>query len=260
VSSQARRFTATLRRVSERLDIPQPARSRVLLEIAGDLDDLHAHYLASGLEAATAARRVEEEFALSDDALRALVALHASPLRRLLDGLSTQARGRWERGLLLGLLAFAALAAGRLVLTRDFFAQPSPFLWPVLLLALVALALSVAKAWLLFARQEHEPRRLRRHLVALPALAAGQLALGGLGAWLGLGLAAWRGHLAPEQVGVLMADALRSGVALMIVAQVCALLLALAWFSLERRIRAVEDHEALVLQEILAEGNDEGSE
>jgi hypothetical protein len=43
------RFSDTLRALNERLDLPQPVRSRILLEIAGDLEDLEQHFLDSGL-------------------------------------------------------------------------------------------------------------------------------------------------------------------------------------------------------------------
>ncbi|MCB9516084.1 MAG: hypothetical protein H6693_07805 [Candidatus Latescibacteria bacterium] len=260
MSATLHRYRDVLRHASDRLNLPQPARSRVLLEIAGDLEDLHAHYLAEGLDDAAALRRLRTEYALSDDALADLAALHGGPLRRLLDGLSAQTRSLWERGLLLGLLAFAALAAGQLLLTRDFFALRGPFLWPVLALALVAFALALRHGWRILTRGTRELRLLRRELNALPALAVAQLALGGLGAWLELGRGAWAGRVEPSQVGPRMADAFQAGVALAIVAQVCALLAGLAWFILERRVRAAEMHEALLLQGILAEdeNTDEG--
>ena len=39
------RFAASLREISGRLNLPQPARARVLTEIAGDLDDLYQAFL-----------------------------------------------------------------------------------------------------------------------------------------------------------------------------------------------------------------------
>ena len=42
-------FTAALRRIDSRLHLPQPARSRVILELAGDLEELYRHYRATGL-------------------------------------------------------------------------------------------------------------------------------------------------------------------------------------------------------------------
>ena len=54
------RFAELLGRTAARLDIPQPARSRVLLELAGDLDALYEHYRGLGLEEDEASRRVAE--------------------------------------------------------------------------------------------------------------------------------------------------------------------------------------------------------
>ena len=40
-----KQFTALLKSINERLDLPQPTKSRIILEIAADLDDLYQLYL-----------------------------------------------------------------------------------------------------------------------------------------------------------------------------------------------------------------------
>ena len=42
------RFADTLRLINQRLSLPEPAKSRVLLEIAADLEGLFEHYSANG--------------------------------------------------------------------------------------------------------------------------------------------------------------------------------------------------------------------
>ena len=63
------RFTGLLKRTAARLDLPQPTKSHVLLEMAADLEDLFAAYRERGFGEEEAARRVEEKFDASDDAL-----------------------------------------------------------------------------------------------------------------------------------------------------------------------------------------------
>jgi hypothetical protein len=58
------RFSSIIRDLNSRLDLPQPARSRVLLEIHADLEDLYEFYLQKGAEAAEAEKMAEERLGL----------------------------------------------------------------------------------------------------------------------------------------------------------------------------------------------------
>lgn len=246
------RFVGTLRRISDRLTIPQPARSRVLLEISADMEDLRRHYLDRGLGEEEAALRVESEFSLSEEALGELVGVHGNPLTRVLDGLSAQTRGRWERALLVLLLLFVAVVAGRLMLTREFFATASPLAWPILAGMLVALGLSAVKGYRLQIRRDHDPRRLRGGLNLLPMLGLGMLAYAFAGLWLNLGWTALRIQTRLDEMGFLLADWLMSSATLLITAHVCALLCGLLWFLLDLRVGTIEGQEAALLDELLA--------
>jgi biopolymer transport protein ExbB/TolQ len=53
-----RRFTEILRGAAERLDLPQPTKSNVLLELAADLEDLFLHYRSQGQDEEEAIRMV----------------------------------------------------------------------------------------------------------------------------------------------------------------------------------------------------------
>ena len=52
------RFAGVLKRVSDGLDLPQPTRSRILLEMAGDLQDLYEHHLGQGMDEERAAQLI----------------------------------------------------------------------------------------------------------------------------------------------------------------------------------------------------------
>lgn len=140
------RFSEILRQTSERLDLPQPEKSRILLEIASDLEDLYGLYRGQGLEEREAVRRAEEKLAVSDEALAELARIHESPFRRFLGRISEQAQTRWERVLLTALVVFIALFAGRELLSTELYHRASRFVWPVLGSAFAA-ALAAAILW-----------------------------------------------------------------------------------------------------------------
>ena len=122
-------FSDCLRKLSARLPIPEPARSRVLLEMATDMDDLLRHHLDIGTGREEAVRIVEEQFELSDEALAELVQLHNSPLQRSLDGLSKQAGSSWERVVLALIALFVIPGLVTLLLQPGLFGDASPLAW-----------------------------------------------------------------------------------------------------------------------------------
>ena len=247
-------FGELLRETGERLDLPQPARARLLLEIAGDLEDLHAHYLAQGLDEETARARAAEMVDLSDAALAELVRLHASGYRRLMDRLGEQARSRWERGLFALLLLFLAIAAGRAVLTIDLFAPAHLVVWPILAVTLAAVALAVRKLHALYLRQRHDPRHLRAGLGAIPVLAGLDLVLGFAGQGLELLRIAVRIRYGPEGTWAYLVEGLFRSSATVIVGLLAALFTALIWHLLADRVARIEQAEAAQLMRIHGRG------
>jgi len=57
-------FTPILKRINERLDLPQPTKSRIILEIASDLEDTFRFYLQKGLDEQESFQKAEEKFDL----------------------------------------------------------------------------------------------------------------------------------------------------------------------------------------------------
>ena len=62
-----KRFARVLSKARERLEIPEPSRTRVLLEMASDLEDSFEFHLSQGCDEAEAARRAEESFGTSEE-------------------------------------------------------------------------------------------------------------------------------------------------------------------------------------------------
>ncbi len=125
------RFADVLNQARDRLDIPEPSRTRIVLEMAADLEDSYQYYLDQGHEEAEATRMAKEAFGTSEEALRHLSKVHGSGIGGMADRVSGQAGRVWARFLLVVLVVFEIWLAV-LVLTEEAFrVYVSPFVWPV---------------------------------------------------------------------------------------------------------------------------------
>jgi hypothetical protein len=237
------RFADVLGRIGERVDLPQPARTRFLLEIAADLEDLYRAHRDAGASPEDSRRRAIETLDLSDDALRELAGVHASRLRRALDQLSVTGRGRVERALQGGALLLVLLGAGTPLLRGGLLADAGRLAGPVLAIALVGAALFVRKAWALWIAQDHAPRRVRAGALPVLALAGIGLLAGAAGYGVDLFLTVARVTRSPDLVLPLFGAWLLRGSALLVVSFLCALAGGLLWFVLEGKIARVEAAE-----------------
>jgi hypothetical protein len=240
-------FAEVLRPLRARLPLPQPARTRVLLEIAADLEDMYRHYRASGLSEEAARRQAVERFDLSDEALAELVRVHTSFFRRLLDRLSVQAQSRWERGLLLIVAGTLVIVCLQVVLRGEIVAVAGAQVWPTLICGMAGLTLGLVKFYQLYVKQDHELRRARRGLDAIAVLAVAQVFLGFLLGWFSLYLTARKTTGDVEYAVVHLFNWLLSASALVSVSLMGALLTGMIWFALARRVAGIADAEAALL-------------
>ena len=72
-----RRIAEVLKQVSDGLDLPQPTKSRILLEMAGDLEDLYQHHLSQGFDEAAAASTGERANSLAIPAVAVALEIQA---------------------------------------------------------------------------------------------------------------------------------------------------------------------------------------
>jgi len=240
-------FADVLLPLSARLPLPQPARSRVLLEIAADLEAMYRHYREAGLSEAEARSKAVDAFDLSDQALADLVQVHTSAFRKLLDRLSVQAQSRWERTLLVLVAVAVAAAALRLYTGGPVIADAGWLVWPPLFCAAAGLLLGLAQSYQMSVRQESQPVRLRRGVDAVAVLAIAQCLLGFFGTYIGLYIAAWRIVGDVRNAFVYLFHWLLSGAALLSVSLSGALLTAMIWFALAKRAAVIADAEAMQL-------------
>jgi len=247
-------FPELLGALQRKLIIPQPARSRILLEIADDLEGLYQHYKAAGLDDAEAMKRAADEMDLTPGVLTDLVEVHTSAYQRFLDNLSDRARSRWERGLLLVLSLFVLFMLIATVRTGSVFAEANIFVWPVLLCFAGGAILGLQRAYVLFVRKVHAARETRRGLSALLGLSAAQLVIGIVGAWLGLFPASRAVAADPTQAGMALTDWMVGGTALLVVSLGGCVMTALWWLVLTAKAAAVEEEEAYALLRISGDG------
>jgi len=219
----------------------------VLLEVAADLTDMYRHYLDAGLSEDEARSKAMEAFVISDDALAELVRVHTTPFRRLLDRLSTQALSRSERVVLLIIGGVLVLVVGQVVLRGEVFRVAGWLAWPGLVCGTAGFVLGLIKFYQIYIKQDHELGRARRGLDAIALLAGAQVLLGFLGVWFGL-------YLAARQIAEDVSGAtvhvfywLQSSSALLAVSLTGALLTAIVWFWLARRVASIADAEAVLL-------------
>lgn len=162
-----KQFAPLLERINQKLDLPQPAKSRILLEIAADLEDLYEYYRSQGLDENEARQRSEEKFDMTDDAVKELISIHQSLFKRLFDKLSQQAQSRWERILLfVSLLIITAMTANTIFMTK-FFNYASHFVWLPVALTISGLAIALTKYYSIFIKKEHQIKTIRKGLPLL---------------------------------------------------------------------------------------------
>ncbi len=238
------RFSQVLTRISDELELPQPTRSRILLEMAGDLEDLYEHHRAQGLDEAQAARRAEEAFVASDEALKHLARIHEAG-GGLADRVARQAGSWWEKALLVIWLLAVILIAGAVVTEEQFFFVVSPFVWPIAGIALAGLGFSLTKLYQLFLKKPPDPRRLRSGLGTLLFLSAASLTVSACGFFYHLrwwAMQTW--NHGPETMFQIAGTWMLAISSMMILGLLTAIITALVWFLLANLVARAEHREA----------------
>jgi hypothetical protein len=242
-----KQFADTLSAINDRLDLPQPARSRVLLEIAADLGDMYDYYRAQGLSPQDARHRAVEHCDLSDEVLAELVHIHTSAWRRFMDRFSEQAQSRWERCLLALMLLSIAAIVGRMMLSVDVFAMAHGSVWAAVAITAGALAFAGYKAFVAFVKQQQDARSLRGGLSSLLVAAGANLLVGAYGNCLGMYQAVRRAVDDLDDGWLYTVQWLLEGASLQMVCLTAAVLISLFWYVIANKAARVEQAEAAAL-------------
>lgn len=258
-----RRFAQLLIMINEKLDLPQPQKSKILLEIATDMDELFHVYLERGATEAEAMTKIEEKFSMNEDTIKELIEVHDSGLRKFLDRLSMQAQTRWERLVLL--VAFFAITFTWLqaATTTEFLSTASKFIWPVMTIGSISCILAIRKFYLLYLKKEHNLRTLRKGLTPFLVLAGLSIFTGILGYFVELALTQdkflWYGQYLFFTITPRVFD-LYGGIihfitwmmktsAMIITSMFVAIISAVFWYIFQNKIMKIEIAEASILLE-----------
>ncbi len=240
-------FEEEIRRVAEGLGLPQPVRSRILMELASDLEDLAEALRGQGTSEAEARRRALDALLPSPEALAELRGVHRPLYQRLVDRFSERARHRVER-LLLAATAAVALGIGIGALARiHLLSSPSLFVWPLLGLAVLVVGLGSGKMLQLYVVKDHALRRLRRGMFLLPVLAGATVSVGLIGLVLDFYATAAGIEADVRLQTPLLLDWVRRDMPMLALALLVAVLAGLFWFVASVRIAHIEQAEAEAL-------------
>lgn len=255
------RFTNILSRIRDRLDLPQPTKSRILLEIASDLEDAYHYYVDRGMTDQEATKKSLAIFDIDDASLSELVRIHQTPIQRWLDGLSAHAQTLWERILLILVLLTVIVISIPAVTATSFLNEASGFVWPVLGIGLAALIVGADKAITLYVIKDHRHERLRQRLLWLPVLVGASIFTGIFGYFLEI---AKSEHLKiltdfkmiimlnttkPEMSALLTQTTewlIRSS-SMIVTSMFVAMGIAIIWFLLENKVKRIEIAEATTM-------------
>ncbi|MFC1484004.1 hypothetical protein ACFL5M_02335 [Candidatus Neomarinimicrobiota bacterium] len=244
------RFIQLLQRINHDLDVAQPVKSRIILEIHADLNDLYELYCEQGMEEADAQQQAEQRCNVSEQAVEQLKAVHASGVRRAMDRLSEQAQSRVERIGLVTIMAVLAILSGRIIFTSGFMAQTSTFIWGALAIAVLAGAIGIAKAYRFYLKRDHRTRTLRNGLSSILFLAGGGFVNGLFGYLYEMYRAVHRSAADFEGVWLYIIDWLVRGSSAAIVSLWVCILSAALWYLLETKAVRIERAEAESLLEL----------
>lgn len=238
------RFADILNQVRAKLEIPEPSRTRIVLEMASDLEDSYQYYLHQGNNETEAKRLAEEAFGTSEEALKHLARVHESDIGGMADRVSGQIGGLGARILLLVLLIFEVWLAAVVLTEESFWTYVSPFVWPVVALALVAFAFSIWKMMQIFSKSGREVRRLRSGLGVLLFCSGASLSVAVCGLFFHL-QRFLRLHYAnaPESLIMNFAGWMIAISSLMTISLLVAILTALVWFVLSNAAFRAETRE-----------------
>jgi len=164
------RFIPVLKKISENLDLPQPRKSQVLLEVAADLDDIYKYHLSRGLNEQEAQREAEEKCLLSSEAAEELANIHQPRFRRFFLSLSTKGQILLERISLITVLCMITILSVLIIANADFIRGAGIFIWPVLIPAAAAAVIFIVKFYYLFIRQDHYLKYIKDWITPLLAL------------------------------------------------------------------------------------------
>ena len=240
------RFTPVLKRMSGRLTVPQPLKSRILFEMAGDLEELFAFYRSKGLSEQDAVRKAEEKIEAGDETIELLTHMNDTAVKRFMRRFSEPNRKRIEifswvlLMLSTGLFGFMKLMGSRLL-------SGSVFTWLLLAVAVFLCGLFLSKYYMLYIKKDHALPGLRTGLPLMLFLGMQSVLIGLNGFFYELYTASVTMATEIDMTYEFFTNALMRCFGLLSFGFVIAVVAALMWFVFTLKTLSVEQYEKSVL-------------
>jgi len=171
-------FSDLLKDLNRRIKMPQPEKSRILLEIAADLNDAYAYYRERGLSREDALQKARDKFELSDEAIDQLSRLHDNVFHQWMLNKFGSSQSLCERILFTVFSLFIIVAAVYAAMTTAFYTNASGFVYPVPFILIGVLILSAVKIYRLYLKEDHGVTRINAGMGAFKIFAAANLFAG----------------------------------------------------------------------------------
>ena len=155
-------FKTLLMNINNKLELPQPTKSRIILEISADLNDAYHTFQSQGMSEKEAIEAAKQKFDLDKRSLNELVHVHQTSFQRWFDHLSTPAQTWWERIILICLLTFVIISGSVTIMKVPLVEQASPFVWIIFILAIIACAVFLQKIYQIYIKKDHRLINVKR--------------------------------------------------------------------------------------------------
>lgn len=155
-------FKTLLININNKLELPQPTRSRIILEIYADLNEAYKVFRNQGMSEEDAIEAAREKFDLDNNSLKELMRVHQTSYRRWFDHLSDQAQTWWERVILIGLITFIIISGRATIMNIPLVVETSPFVWVILLVAIIALGVFLLKIYQIYIKKEYHLKKVKK--------------------------------------------------------------------------------------------------
>ena len=240
------RFTPLLQRMNERLNLPQPEKSRVLLEMAGDLDELYELYLNRGYNESDAQRLAEEKVEASDDTITLLIQLNDTFMRKLLRRFSELTQKRIEIFSWVSLLVLIGFMFVMRIMNSKLV-YDSVFIWMLSFLAVSIFGVALSKYYSLYIKKDHEISGLHSGLSLIFFLGILSILTGLNGFFFELYKASMNIITEAEKMQIYFPMAIKRSLSLVAVSFVIAVCAALVWFIFTLKTLYIEQLKKNVL-------------
>lgn len=234
------KFESILKHVNEKIDLPQPMKSRILLEISADLNDLYELYLQQGYTEKEAMQQAEQKCNLDEQTLNELINVYDTGIYKWLHNITDRTRNRWEKLALIFIILFSAFFLGRIIFTSEFFLHSSIFVLPILSISFLATILLIIKFYKIYILKDHNIKRLRAKLPSILFLGGANLLVGVLGFFIHLYLTLSKISSDIEKTLIYSIEWLISSSAYLMICLILTLFLSILWYTLYTKIVKIE--------------------